>query len=78
MDWFFMTNLKTDITSKATVQGFAAVILWSVTVAAFSYLTPLFSTLFSAVYLSVEPSANLFTGCVLLILGSVLSWKDEK
>ncbi|HSW60835.1 MAG TPA: EamA family transporter, partial [bacterium] len=47
-------------------------------VAAFSYLTPLFSTVFSAVYLSVEPSANLFSGCVLLILGSVLSWKAVK
>ncbi len=45
-------------------------------VAAFSYLTPLFSTVFSAVYLSVVPSANIVTGCVLLILGSILSWKS--
>lgn len=44
-------------------------------VAAFSYLTPLFSTVFSAIYLSVVPEALLFAGCVLLILGSVLSWK---
>jgi len=44
-------------------------------VAAFSYLTPLFSTVFSVIYLSVIPSVNLFTGCALLIAGSILSWK---
>jgi uncharacterized membrane protein len=43
-------------------------------VVAFSYLTPLFSTLFSAAYLAVLPAAQLWVGCVLLIAGSVVSW----
>jgi drug/metabolite transporter (DMT)-like permease len=43
-------------------------------VVAFSYLTPLFSTLFSAAYLAVLPPATLWLGCVLLVAGSVVSW----
>ena len=45
-------------------------------VAAFSYLTPLFSTIFSSLYLSVMPSTTLWIGCIILILGSFLSWRS--
>jgi drug/metabolite transporter (DMT)-like permease len=43
-------------------------------VAAFSYLTPLFSTLISCLYLGIRPGAMLWLGCATLILGSLLSW----
>ena len=46
------------------------------TVAAFSYLTPLFSTVFSSLYLAVIPTATLWTGCIILIIGSFLSWRS--
>jgi drug/metabolite transporter (DMT)-like permease len=45
-------------------------------VLSFSYLTPLFSTLVSTVYLGVLPGMNLWLGCVILIAGSFLSWKS--
>lgn len=45
-----------------------------VLVAAFSYLTPLFSTLVSFFYLRVELGFNLWLGCVLIVAGSLLSW----
>lgn len=45
-------------------------------VASFSYLTPLLSTVFSSLYLSVAPSATLWTGCIILITGSFLSWRS--
>ncbi|MBU1243559.1 aromatic amino acid DMT transporter YddG [Myxococcota bacterium] len=45
-------------------------------VVAFSYLTPLLSTLFSAAYLAVLPPASLQLGCVLLIAGSITSWSS--
>ena len=47
-----------------------------ITVAAASYLTPLFSTIVSCLYLAVVPGAKLWLGCVLLILGSLLSWRS--
>ena len=43
-------------------------------VAASSYLTPLFSTIVSCIYLSVSPTASLWLGCLLLVVGSLLSW----
>jgi len=81
--WSPSVWVEIGVLAAATLAGYE---LWDrsmrkgniTAVAAFSYLTPLFSTLFSAAYLAVEPSANLFTGCVLLILGSVLSWKAVK
>ncbi len=45
-----------------------------VLVAACSYFTPFFSTLTSCIYLDVRASAGLWTGCLLLIAGSLLSW----
>ena len=47
-----------------------------VMVAAASYLTPLFSTIVSCLYLAVLPGARLWVGCGVLILGSVLSWQS--
>ncbi len=46
-----------------------------VLVAAASYLTPLFSTIVTSIYLAVTPGWNLWLGCAVLILGSVLSWQ---
>ncbi len=47
-----------------------------VMVAAASYLTPLFSTIVSCLYLAVVPGVGLWAGCGILILGSVLSWRS--
>ncbi len=46
----------------------------TILVAAGSYLTPLFSTLVSCVYLAVPPTSTLWMGCGFLICGSLLSW----
>ncbi len=43
-------------------------------VTAASYLTPFFSTVVASLYLHVAPIANLWIGCGVLILGSLLSW----
>ncbi len=45
-------------------------------VAACSYFTPLLSTLVSCAYLKVVPGPKLWGGCILLILGSLLSWRS--
>jgi drug/metabolite transporter (DMT)-like permease len=45
-------------------------------VAACSYLTPLLSTLVSCLYLKVAVSSKLWLGCLLLIVGSLLSWRS--
>jgi drug/metabolite transporter (DMT)-like permease len=43
-------------------------------VAASSYLTPLFSTIVSCLYLGVRPGPGLWLGCAVIIAGSFLSW----
>jgi drug/metabolite transporter (DMT)-like permease len=45
-----------------------------VLVSACSYLTPLLSTLLSCFYLGVSPGAGLWMGCLLVVVGSLLSW----
>jgi drug/metabolite transporter (DMT)-like permease len=45
-----------------------------VLVAASSYLTPLFSTIVSCIYLGVRPGGGLWLGCAIIIAGSFLSW----
>ena len=45
-----------------------------VLVAAFSYLTPLFSTIVSCLYLGIHAGLSLWIGCILIIAGSNLSW----
>jgi drug/metabolite transporter (DMT)-like permease len=47
-----------------------------VLVAACSYLTPFFSTLVSCVYLRVKADVSLWIGCVLIVVGSLLSWRS--
>lgn len=41
-----------------------------------SYLTPLLSTIMSCLYLAVIPGTQLWVGCGLLIVGSLLSWRS--
>ncbi len=43
-------------------------------VAAASYMTPLLSTIVTCCYLMVFPAPQLWWGCLLLIMGSILSW----
>lgn len=43
-------------------------------VTACSYFTPLLSTLVSCVYLNVTPGWRLWAGCVVLVIGSLLTW----
>ncbi len=45
-------------------------------VAACSYLTPFFSTVVGCLYLGVMPGMRLWIGCLLIIGGSVLSWRS--
>jgi drug/metabolite transporter (DMT)-like permease len=41
-----------------------------------SYFTPLLSTVVSCVYLRVSPSPKLWIGCLLLLSGSLISWRS--
>lgn len=41
-----------------------------------SYFTPLLSTLVSAAYLVVMPRPTLWLGCLLIVAGSLLSWRS--
>jgi drug/metabolite transporter (DMT)-like permease len=45
-------------------------------VAACSYFTPLLSTCVSCIYLRVEPGWRLWAGCLLLVLGSLMTWRS--
>jgi len=47
-----------------------------VLVAACSYLTPLFSTLVSCVYLNVSAEISLWIGCILIVVGSLVTWRS--
>jgi drug/metabolite transporter (DMT)-like permease len=79
--WTLRAGLEAVFLGVVTVVAY---ILWDramrkgdvVLVAAFSYLTPLFSTIVSCLYLGVIPGASLWIGCVLIIAGSVLSWRS--
>jgi len=39
-----------------------------------SYFTPLLSTLVSCLYLGVAANAKLWLGCILIVMGSLMSW----
>ena len=45
-------------------------------VAACSYFTPLLSTVVSCLYLKVSPGPNLWIGCLLLVSGSLITWRS--
>ena len=76
--WSFKSWLEIAFLGIAT---FLAYSLWDysmrkgnlVLVASASYLTPLFSTLVSCLYLTVSPGPSLWIGCELLVGGSLLS-----
>lgn len=78
--WDVSCAVEIGFLGLATYFGY---ILWDkamrrgnvVMVAAASYLTPLFSTIVSCLYLSVVPEPQLWAGCGVLILGSFLSWR---
>lgn len=45
-------------------------------VVACSYFTPLLSTIVSCAYLKVSPSPRLWLGCLVLVAGSLLTWRS--
>jgi drug/metabolite transporter (DMT)-like permease len=49
-----------------------------VLVAAGSYLVPLLSTIVSSIYLRIMPTPILWWACVLIIFGSIISWRSIK
>jgi drug/metabolite transporter (DMT)-like permease len=87
----FCTTELTRWNARAMLESFAlgaitavAYALWDgamrrgnlLLVAACSYFTPLLSTLVSCIYLKVTPGPRLWVGCVLLVIGSLLSWRS--
>lgn len=85
----FLSGEENRWTATAALEGifyggatFSSYRLWDlamrrgsiVPVAAFSYLTPLFSSLVSALYLGVMPGTLFWAGCLLLVAGSSASW----
>jgi len=78
-------------TAKAVIEACVlggittlAYLLWDVAmregdlpfVLACSYFTPLLSTLVSAAYLGVMPRSTLWLGCLLIVAGSLVSWRS--
>lgn len=47
-----------------------------VLVAACSYLTPLLSTVVSCIYLNVSAEITLWVGCILIVVGSLVTWQS--
>lgn len=85
------TAEPTDWTARCVgeVAGLAAVttvayVLWDLpmrkgnmlVVVACSYFTPLLSTLVSCAYLRVSPGPKLWIGCLLLVAGSLVTWRS--
>ena len=77
--WTVRAGLEAVFLGIVTVVAY---ILWDramrkgdvVLVAAFSYLTPLFSTIVSCLYLGISAGISLWIGCAMIIAGSILSW----
>ncbi len=77
--WTIQAAAEAGFLGLATLLAYAA---WDIAmrrgnivlVAAFSYLTPLLSTLVSCFYLEVTLGFNLWLGCALIVGGSLLSW----
>jgi len=77
--WTVRAGLEAVFLGIITVVAY---ILWDramrkgdvVLVATFSYLTPLFSTIVSCLYLGISAGITLWIGCILIIAGSILSW----
>lgn len=84
--WTIRAGLEAVFLGIVTVVAY---ILWDramrkgdvVLVAAFSYLTPLFSTIVSCLYLGISAGISLWIGCIMIMAGSILSWisiSDQK
>jgi drug/metabolite transporter (DMT)-like permease len=86
-----LTTESTGWSAQAVgeVLGLAAIntvsyLLWDVAmrkgdlllVVTCSYFTPLLSTFVSCVYLNVSPSPKLWVGCLVLVLGSFVTWRS--
>ena len=77
--WQLRTIIEVAFMGTATAVAYA---LWDmamrkgdvVLIAAGSYFTPLFSMLISSVYLNVSTGRNLWLGCLLIVVGSLVSW----
>jgi drug/metabolite transporter (DMT)-like permease len=77
--WSFRTAAEVGVLGLATGLGY---VFWDlamragnmVLVAAFSYLTPFLSTVVLCIYLGVRPGPRLWVGCLLIVVGSCLSW----
>jgi drug/metabolite transporter (DMT)-like permease len=78
--WTTRAMIEAGLLGTATISAY---LLWDlamrkgdvVLVAAGSYLTPLFATLVGCAYLAVLPPTSLWIGCLLLVVGSLASWR---
>jgi drug/metabolite transporter (DMT)-like permease len=81
------TTWSLQAAAEATVLGCISGVaywLWDtamrkgnvVFVAACSYFTPLLSSIISCAYLKIVPGPRLWIGCVLIVLGSLISWRS--
>jgi len=72
-----------EVVGLATVTS-AGYVLWDVSmrkgnmllVVACSYFTPLLTMLVSCAYLRVLPGPKLWLGCLLLVIGSLVTWRS--
>jgi drug/metabolite transporter (DMT)-like permease len=79
--WNFQALAEASGLAAVTTLGY---ILWEAAmrkgnlllVVACSYFTPLLSTFVSCFYLRVPPSPKLWIGCLLLVFGSLISWRS--
>jgi drug/metabolite transporter (DMT)-like permease len=81
MSWNPRVTLEIFLFSLATALAYLS---WDMSmrkgkiilVAAGSYLVPLLSTIVSSIYLQIMPTINLWWGCFLIVLGSIISWRS--
>ncbi|MEI6780381.1 MAG: aromatic amino acid DMT transporter YddG [Verrucomicrobiota bacterium] len=79
--WSFRAVGEASALAAVTALAYA---LWDVAmrkgnlllVVACSYFTPLLSTVVSCLYLGVSPSPKLWIGCLLLVSGSLITWRS--
>ena len=79
--WSFRAVGEASALAAVTALAYA---LWDVAmrkgnlllVVACSYFTPLLSTMVSCMYLKVSPSPKLWIGCLLLVSGSLITWRS--
>jgi drug/metabolite transporter (DMT)-like permease len=81
--WEIRVVAEVAVLSLATATAY---VFWDIAmregdvvlVASCSYLTPFLSTVVSCLYLRVRPDLNLWLGCLLIIAGSILSWRSVR